>query len=191
MSSRRAVAGGALAAVAFVVVAWLAVATTADIVDRTEAGFCRPSALTGDLVTVEERTWWPLGERCSIELPDGTLLVREQTWRLTAFAAGWLAVFVVGVVAPPRSTRRVLAAVVAIPFVALAFVEVVAILDRVSLSRVVAITTVSLAFGLLPAAVTAVGVWWVTRGRVVPIVVASWIGWALAVLLAARDGIQP
>jgi hypothetical protein len=188
--SPRDAAGYAVAGLACVVLAALAFRATAEVRDRRQEGFCRELPVTSGATTFEERSWWPLGDRCFIEFADGSVRSREPSWALTAFAAGWITVVALGVTAPAASRRRRLAWIVGAPPLILAVVEQVTV-HPASLIRFVGISTVSLSWGAVPAAATAIGVWWVTRGRVLPIALVAWTVWAAAVFLQGRSGITP
>lgn len=168
----------------------LAFRLTVEVNDRRGEGFCRPDHGIAGATASEERTWWPLGERCFLRLGDGTTRVREPGWSLTALAAGWSAVVVSGVLSSPGSARRRLAWSVVVPAVPVA-VLVVAVVGPRSLSRLVALTSISLGFGSFMGAITAVAVWYVMRGRVMATILGSWLAWAVIIFLQGRDSIGP
>lgn len=186
---RRILRPAATASV-LVVLGALAFALTAEIDDRRQEGFCRPDHGMTGATWSEERTWWPLGERCYLHLPDGTTRVHEPGWWLTALVPAWLAVVGAGALAPPASARRRLAWAAAVPALPVAAVIVVTVGPR-SLSRLVALTSVSLGFAVPLAAVTAAGVWALMRGPAMPTVLGSWLGWALVIFLQGREHIGP
>ena len=180
----------AAAALVLVVLGALAFVLTTEVNDRRREGFCRPDHGIADATSSEERTWWPLGERCFLHLPDGTTRVHEPGWWLTALVPAWLAVVGVGALAPPASARRRLAWAAAVPALPVAAVILVMVGPR-SLSRLVALTSVSLGFALPLAAVTAAALWAFLRGRAMPTALGSWLGWALVIFLQGREHIGP
>jgi len=180
----------ASAAAVLVVLGALAFALTTEVDDRRREGFCRPDHGIAGATWSEERTWWPLGERCLLHLPDGTTRVHEPGWWLTALVPAWLAVVGVGALAPPASTRRPLAWAAAVPALPVAAVIAVMVGPR-SLSRLVALTSVSLGFAVPMAAVTAAAVWGFVRGRAMPTVLGCWLAWALVIFLQGRHAIGP
>ena len=180
----------ASAAVVLVLLGALAFALTTEINDRRREGFCRPDHGVAGATWSEERTWWPLGERCYLHLPDGTTRVHQPGWWLTALVPAWLAVVGVGALAPSASARRRLAWTAAVPAVPVAGVIVVMVGPR-SLSRLVALTSISLGFALPLAAVTAGALWAFMRGRAMPTVLGSWLVWALIIFLQGREHIGP
>lgn len=182
--------GPAPAAVVLVVLGALAFALTTEINDRRREGFCRPEHGITGATWSEQRTWWPLGERCYLHLPDGTTRVHEPGWWLTALVPAWLAVVGAGALAPPASARRRLAWAAAVPALPVAAVIAVTVGPR-SLSRLVALTSVSLGFAVPMAAVTAAALWAFVRGRAMPTVLGSWLGWALVIFLQGREHIGP
>ncbi|MGH9152584.1 MAG: hypothetical protein ACRD03_09345, partial [Acidimicrobiales bacterium] len=106
-ATRRPPGLAAVAAVAVLAVLGVpAYRLTVEVDDRRAEGFCRPDHGIAGATWSEERTWWPLGERCLLHLADGTTRVREPGWNLTALAPAWLAVLVAGALAPPGSARR-------------------------------------------------------------------------------------
>ena len=186
----RRVLPAAGAILALVVLAGLAFDHSAEVIDRRNAGFCKKHHGIPGAVGFEDRTWWPIGDRCFLRMTDGTTRVHEPGWSLTALLAGWSAVGVAGFLAPPAWLWRRLAWAVLIPAVPVALL-VLAVVQPASLSRLVAITSVSLGFGSVMGAVTAAGVWYVVRGRVLATVLGSWLAWSVIVLLQGRDAIAP
>ncbi|MGH9152659.1 MAG: hypothetical protein ACRD03_09740, partial [Acidimicrobiales bacterium] len=79
------------------------------------------------------------------------------------------------------------AAVPAVPVAALILVMV----GPRSLSRLVALTSVSLGFALPMAALTAGALWALLRGRVLATALGSWLAWALVIFLQGKDSIGP
>ena len=165
-------------------VAALGVTVTLEIADRRAGGFCRD--LPG---TVEHPTRWPLGERCEVVRPDGTREVWTPSWALTALVAVVVAALAAGGPAPARSARRRVAEAVVGP-VALG-IAVAVVATPPSLSRVVAVVTISLYLALVPAALTAVAVRHFLVAGWRPAVTVSWLAWAAAVFHAGRGGVGP
>ncbi|MFP5377918.1 MAG: hypothetical protein ACLGIO_14205 [Acidimicrobiia bacterium] len=180
----------ASAAVVLVVLGALAFALTTEVNDRRREGFCRPDHGIAGATWSEERTWWPLGERCLLHLPGGTTRVHEPGWWLTALVPAWLAVVAAGALAPPASARRRLAWAAAVPAIPIAAVIAVMVGPR-SLSRLVALTSISLGFAVPMAAVTAAALWGFVRGRAMPTVLGSWLVWGLVIFLQGREHIGP
>ena len=158
--------------------------------DRRDDGFCRPDHRVPGAVESEEHTWWPVGNRCLLRMPDGSTRVREPKWWLTALLATSLAVIATDVVSRPASAWRRLAWSVVFPAVPVAALTVAVLRPR-SLARLAAITSISLGFGSIMAAVTAGTLWYFLRGRVLPTVLGSWLGWSVFILLQGRDSIGP
>ena len=165
--------------------AGLAVAVTLEVADRREDGFCR--ALPG---TEEHPSWWPLGERCVIHRPDGAVATREPTWALTGFVAVVIGAVALGVPAPARSLRRRTAEALLVPLFPLAAIVTLVVTPR-SLSRLVAIATISLWLTILPAGLTAVAVRRMLLTSWRTAIPVSWLGWAAAVFYAGRGGVAP
>ena len=180
----------ALAGVVVAVLAVLAFQVRSEVTDRRSEGFCRPDHGVAGAVESEERTWWPLGERCRLELSDGTVRVREPGWSLTSFLAAWVTAVAVGAAAPSGSARRRVAWIAAVPAVPVALLIGVVVQPR-SLARLVSLTTVSVGFGAIMGAVTAVAVWAFARGRVMATVLGSWLAWAVIVFAQGKDSIGP
>ena len=168
----------------------LAYNVTVEVNDRRDDGFCRPDHGIPGAVESEERTWWPVGERCFLRLADGTTEIRQPRWWLTALLATWVGVVGLGVRARPASAWRWLAWSVVVPAIPMA-VLIVAVVQPGSLARLVALTSISLGFGSFMAAVTAGAVWHFARARVVPAILGSWLGWSVFVFLQGRDAIGP
>lgn len=181
---------GVLALLVLGALAVLAFRVTVEVSDRRSEGFCRPDHGVVGATGSEERTWWPIGDRCFLHLADGTTRVREPGWSLTALTGASSAVLAAGVAAPRRSARRRLAWAVFIPAVPVALL-IAALVQPHSVTRLVALTSISLGFGLPMAAVTALAVWGVARGRVVPTALGSWLAWAVIIFLQGRDSIGP
>ena len=179
-----------LAAVVIAVLAVLAFQVRTEVTDRRSEGFCRPDHGIAGATGSEERTWWPIGERCRLELPDGTVRVRRPGWSLTAFLAAWVTTVAVGAVAPRGSARRLVAWVAAVPAVPVAVLVGVVVQPR-SLARLVSLTAVSVGFGAIMGAVTAAAVWAFARGRVMTTVLGSWLAWAVIVFAQGKDSIGP
>ena len=179
-----------LGALVLSVLAFLAVQVRLEVTDRRSEGFCRPDHAIPGAVGSEERTWWPLGERCRLDLADGSTRVREPGWWLTALVAAWGVTVAAGAVAPRRSARRRVAWIAVVPAVPVAVLVAVTVQPR-SLARLVSLTTVSVGFGALMGAVTAAVVWAVARGRVLATVLGSWLAWAVIVFAQGRDSIGP
>jgi hypothetical protein len=163
----------------------LGLGVTVEVAERRDDGFC-----TAAPDTFERRSWLPLGERCYRRLPDGTVAVRRPGWALTVFTAVVVAGIATGATAPAGTARRRLAWALVVPLVPLAVVIAVAASPR-SLSRLVAIATISLGLTAIPALVTAVAAarllvtgWWAAMG-------GSWLAWGIAVFIAGRDGVRP
>lgn len=163
----------------------LALRVTVEVADRRDDGFC-----TAAPDNFERRSWLPLGDRCYRRQPDGTVAVRRPGWALTVLAAVVVGGIATGAVAPAGSARRRLALALVVPFVPLAVVVGVVATPR-SLSRLVAIATISLGLTAIPALVTAVAAarllvtgWWAAVG-------GSWLAWGVAVFVAGRDGVRP
>lgn len=186
----RRLVGPVSAVVVLAALSVLAFRVTVEVNARRGEGFCRPDHGIPGATASEEKTWWPLGERCFLRLADGTTRVREPGWSLTALAAGWSAVVVSGVLSSSRSARRRVAWSVVFPALPVA-VLVVAMVGPRSLSRLVALTSISLGFGSFMGAVTAVVVWYVMRGRVMATILGSWLAWAVIIFLQGRDSIGP
>lgn len=180
----------AAAAVVLAALGVLAFRLTVEANDRRSEGFCRPDHGIAGATWSEERTWWPLGERCLLHLADGTTLGRGPGWSLTALVPAWLAVVAAGALAPPGSARRRLAWAVVFPTVPVAGLIVVMVGPR-SLSRLVALTSISVGFAVPMAAVTAGALWGFLRGQVMPTVLGSWLAWAVVIFLQGRDSIGP
>lgn len=187
---RRRLAAAAAAAVVLVVLGLLALLVTIEVNDRRRQGFCRPDHGIAGATGYEERSWWPVGERCYLRLADGTVRVRRPGWALTALVAAWPVAAVAGATGPPRSARRRLAWTLAVPGAVVAAL-VLALVQPRSLARLVSLTTISLGFGAVGGAVTAAGAWYVLRGRVMATVLGSWLAWAVIVFLQGRDAIGP
>ena len=179
-----------LAVLVFAAIAALAFGVTAEVSDRRSEGFCRPDHGIPGATSSEERTWWPLGDRCHLRLADGSTRVREPKWWLTAVLVASGAATAVGAVAPRESARRRLAWAVAVPALPVAALVLVTVQPR-SATRLVALTSISLGFGFLFAGVTALVVWFVLRGRALPTVLGSWLVWAVLVFLQGKDSIGP
>lgn len=179
-----------VAAVLMAGIGLLAFRLTVEVNDRRAEGFCRPDHGITGATWSEERTWWPLGERCSLRLPDGTTRVREPGWSLSALVPAWLAALAAGALAPATSARRRLAWALAFPAVPIAALVVTMVGPR-SLSRLVALTSISLFFATPMALVTAGALWAFLRGRVMPTVLGSWLAWAVVIFLQGRDAIGP
>ena len=180
----------ALAGAALAVIAVLAFRVNADVTDRRRAGFCRPDHGIAGAVGSEERTWWPLGERCRLRLADGTTRVREPGWSLTALLPTWAVVAGVGAAARAGSVRRQLAWVAVVPAVPVAALIAVVVQPH-SVARLVALTAVSVGFGAVLGTISAAVVWLVARGRLLPTVLGSWLVWAVLVFVQGRDSIGP
>ena len=185
---RRLAAGGS-AVLALGLLSLLAFRVTVEVNDRRDDGFCRPDHGIPGAVESEERTWWPVGDRCFLRLPDGTTSVREPQWWLTALLAACLAAIAAGALSRAAAWRRLAWSVVfpALPVAAL----IIVIVSPRSLARLAALTSISLGYGSLMTAVTAGVVWYVVRGRVLPTILWSWFGWSVFILLQGRDSIGP
>ena len=181
-------AAAAAAVLVFAGLAALAGGVAAEMVDRRRDGFCRLDPGIPGASTSEERTWWPLGERCFLRLADGRERVREPGWWLTGFVGGSLAAVAAGLLAPAGSARRHLAWAVAVPLVPLAALVLVTVWPR-SLSRLIGLTSVGLGYGAPPALVTAAVVWFVVRGRLLPTVLGSWRVWGALLFWQGRDAV--
>lgn len=177
-----------LAGLAFAVVALLAFAVSLEVRDRRRDHFCRADHGIPGATWDERRTWWPLGERCFLHLPDGTTRERAPSFALTGFVAATVAVGAAAATAPSGSARRQLAWAVAVPAVPVA-VLVVVMVGPSSLARLVSLTTISVGFGAVFAAPTAVAVWFVVRGRWLPTILGSWLVWSSVIFLQGRDAI--
>lgn len=188
--NRNRPVAGVLAVLVLSTLGVLAFRVTVEVSDRRAEGFCRPDHVLVGATGSEERTWWPVGDRCFLHLPDGTTRVREPGWSLTALLAGAAAVVAAGAPAPPGSARRSSAWVVAVPAVPVAIL-VSAMVAPASLTRLVALTAISLGFGVPMAVVTALAVWAFVRGRLLPTVLGSWLAWAVVIFLQGRDSIRP
>lgn len=184
----RHLAAPASAGFVLVVVAVLALLVTVEVNDRRREGFCKADHGIPGASGYEERTWWPVGERCYLRLADGTVRVRRPGWALTALAVTWPVAVAAGAVAPPRSARRRLAWALVVPGLVVAALVLVAVQPR-SLARLVSLTTISLGFGAIGGAVTAAVAWYVLRGRLMATVLGSWLAWAVIVFLQGRDAI--
>ncbi|MGH9281877.1 MAG: hypothetical protein ACRD0S_02955 [Acidimicrobiales bacterium] len=180
--------GPAAAAAVLALVAGLAFGVTDEVIERRRDGFCRPDHGIAGAVASETRTWWPLGERCRLRLADGTRLVREPGWALTGLVATWLAVVAVGGLAPPGSVRRRLGWTLVVPVVPLA-VLIQAVTQPRSFARLVSLTSISLGFGSVMAAFSAVAVWYVMRGRILPTVLGCWLAWGSIVFIQGKDAV--
>ena len=179
-----------LGCVVVAVLAVLAFQVRTEVTDRRSEGFCRPDHGIAGAVGSEERTWWPIGDRCRLELSDGTVRVRQPGWSLTAFLAVWVTTVAVGAAAPSGSARRRVAWVAAVPAVPVAVLVGVVVQPR-SLARLVSLTAVSVGFGAIMGAVTAAAVWAFARGRVMTTVLGSWLAWAVIVFAQGKDSIGP
>ena len=168
-----------------VVAAALAVAVTAELHDRRADGYCRRVA-----GTTERATWWPVGERCTVTDADGGVSVRRPGWSLTALLAVVVGGVAVGAAAPAGSARRRTAEALALPALPLA-VAVAAIATPPSLSRVVAVTTVSLYLTAVPGLLSALAVHHLLATGWRSAIAGSWFAWAFAVFFVARDGVGP
>lgn len=188
--SPRPRGAGAVAVLVLAVPAVLAFLVATEVTDRRGEGFCRPDHGIVGATWSEEWNWAPLGDRCFLHLSGGATLVREPGWAFTGLVASWAAVVATGAAAPPASARRRLAWAAVVPAVPVA-VLVAAVVQPRSPVRLVALTSISLGFGMPMGALTAVAVWAVLRSRVMPTVLGSWLAWAVVVFLQGRDSIGP
>jgi lysylphosphatidylglycerol synthetase-like protein (DUF2156 family) len=179
---------GVLAVLVFALIAALALGVAAEVRDRRRDGFCRPDHGIPGATRSEERTFWPLGDRCHLRLADGSTRVREPGWWLTALVAASSTALAVGAAAPPDSARRRLAWAVAVPALPVAAVVAATVQPR-SLARLVSLTSISLGYSVLFGAATALVVWLYLRGRALPTILGSWLAWAVVIFLQGKDSI--